>query len=342
VSRRAALALAGALAAAAAHAHVVYGTATLRGLVLESDLVASVRIVDPGAELLLREPVVVAEPLERIKGSFPPGPLRFVQHGHGVPLYEKGQEVALFLQRIERSRELRALAGRVDWVSIEEGAALASGAERVAALRAYAALEALPAAERPAELRRVTLALLASPDARLASSALLDLALAPDVPLVGAGDLPALEKILWSAETAIGVRLGLLAELERRRLVAGPPAWARLLREARGPERGAAVRAAGAHPSAPVTQELVKLLADEDALLVAAAAVSLGAPGNDAAVAPLAQLFAAREERVRLAAVRALGRIGTPAARAALAQAAASHADPATRRRAAAEVARER
>ena len=126
--------------AGAARAHVVYGTETLRGLVQQSDLVARVRILNPGTALPLEEPVVAAEVLELIKGAAAAaeGPLRFVQHGHGVPLYQKDQEVALFLQRIERSRELGSLAGNVDWISIQEGDALAADAEparRAARLR---------------------------------------------------------------------------------------------------------------------------------------------------------------------------------------------------------------
>jgi HEAT repeat protein len=74
-------------------------------------------------------------------------------------------------------------------------------------------------------------------------------------------------------------------------------------------------------------------------LLVSSAAVSLGVPGNEKAVAPLGKLLGSSSERVRMAAIRGLGRIGTPSAQARLAQAAASHPDPDTRRRAGAEVA---
>ena len=342
MKRRAAVAVAvaTALVAGAIRAHVVYGTATLRGLVLESDFVASVRIVDAGTEPSLQEPIVVAEPVEMIKGSPVDGRLRFAQHGHGVPLYRKDQRVVLFLQRIERSRELGSLAGQVDWVSIQEGEALASDAGMVAALRAYAVLEKLAPEQQPQALRRITVELLASPDPRLASSAVRDVALARDAPIVSAADLPELERIVASRATPVGVRAGLLAELERRGLVLGPVEWAKLLRETRGPDRIGAVRAVAAHPSAPVTQELVALLASDDLLLVSAAAISLGAPGNDAAVEPLAKLLASSEARVRMAAIRGLGRVGTSAAKARLAEAAAAHPDPATRRHASAEAGR--
>ena len=356
----AAFAVASMLAAGAARAHVVYGTDTLRGLVVQSDLVARVRILDPGApgpgvpvmgapdpgapgsDAPLGEPIVVAEVLELIKGApaLAPGPLRFVQHGHGVPIYAKNQEVVIFLQKIERSRELSALAGKVAWVSIQEGKALAGTPSLMAALRALAALESLPIAQQPQGLRRITVKLLASPDPMLASSAVRDVAFLGDAPIVTAEDLPALEPVLWNASTPIGVRVALLSELERRKLVEGPPRWVKLLRETRGSDQIAAVRAVAAHPSAAVTHELVTLLASPDVLLVSAAAISLGVPGNEKAVEPLTKLLGSSTERVRMAAIRGLGRIGTPSAQASLAQAAASHPDADTRRRAGAEIAR--
>jgi HEAT repeat protein len=190
-------------------------------------------------------------------------------------------------------------------------------------------------------MRELTVKLLASPDPRLSSSAVHDLALADAAsPILTAQDLPALEKILWSGSTPIGVRVALLSELERREILPGSPQWVRLLRETRGEDRIAVVRAAAAHPSDPVTQELIGLLANDDVLLVSAAAISLGVPGNEKAVAPLAKLLGSSQERVRMSVIRGLGRIGTPSAQAVLAKTAASHPDPATRRRAGAEVAR--
>jgi hypothetical protein len=302
-------------------------------LTAESDLVARVRIVDPGAEVAIDEPrvremVVVADVLEPLKGGYAEKQLRFLQHGHGVPQYEKGEEVALFAQRIERSRELGGspIAGRVHWVSVQEAGGKfrlddATRAGFAGTVRAYAALEALPPEEQLDALHRITLDLLASLDERLASSAVRDLVLAAAAPLVTAADLPQLEPVLANPKTAVGVRIALLAELERRGLVEAPPRWAELLRTTSGPDRLAVVRAAGAHPSAPVAKALVALLGSDNPHLVSAAAISLGSDSP----------------RVRMAAIRGLGRVGTPGARAVLAEAAASHPDEATRRRAAAE-----
>jgi len=354
----AALAAACVLGAGAARAHVIYGTDTLRGLVAQSDAVVRVRILDPGspgAGSAQGEPVVVAEVLTWLErapvpgaaaapaGAPPAAPekLRFVQHGHGVPVYEKQQEAVIFLRRIERSRELAGLASEVAWVSLQEGPPLAGSEAELAALRAYVALEKLPLAQHPAGLREITLKLLASPDPKLASSAVRDVALLANAPIVTAEDVPALEKLLVSQQTPIGVRITLLSELERRQLVSGPPQWVKLLREARGADRIAVVRALASHPSAAVTHELVALLANPDGLLVSSAAISLGVPGNEKAVEPLAKLLGSSDPRVRNAAIRGLGRIGTPAAEASLAHAAASHPDADTRRRAGAAAPRQ-
>jgi hypothetical protein len=338
------------VAAGPALAHVVYGTPPLSLLTQESDLVARVRIIDPHSDLpladpLAREIVVVAEVLELLKGSYAKERVRFVQHGHGSPEYEKGEEAAVFLKRLERSRELggSAAASRIRWVSEQEaGSKFALDArvraDFVAAVRAYAQLAVLAPEARPEALHRITLKLLASPHPVLASSALRDLVMAGDASLLSARDMPTLEPLLASSATPIGVRIGLLVELERRGLVDGPPRWARLLRTTTGEDRFAVVRASAAHPSEPVTAELRALLASDDSLLVAAAAVSLGTPGNDAAVAPLAKLLKSDESRVRMAAIRGLGRVATPGAKQVLVKTAAEHPDAATRRRAGAEV----
>jgi hypothetical protein len=330
--------------------HVVYGTTTLRLLTLQSDLVARVRIVDSEADLMLEDPVVreavvVAEVLDLLKGRYSEKHLRFVQHGHGVATYEKGEEVVLFVQHIAKSRELASspIAERVHWVSQQEtGAKFALDAgtrdDFSAAVRAYAELEKLGPDAQPDALRRITVELLASPHETLATSAVRDVVLAADSPIVSARDLPVLEPVLASPQTPIGVRISLLAEVERRGLVEGPPRWAALIRTTAGPDRLVVVRAVGAHPSEPVATELTKLLARDNSQLVATAAVSLGSPRNDAAVAPLAKLLESRELRVRMAAIRGLGRIGTPAARKVLGETAATHPDTATQRRAAAEV----
>ena len=190
--------------------------------------------------------------------------------------------------------------------------------------------------------KRLTLALLRSPEPRLAASALNELVLAGDAVDLGEADLPELLGLvaqdLGSGTPGIGIRIGVLAELERRRLVETPERWARLLRDTEGEALLAVVRAVGAHPSPPVTGELLRLLGEDDDAVVYAAVLALGAPSNDPAVAPLGGILEGGNDRLRMAAIRSLGRIATPAARALLETTARSHPDSATRRRAGAEL----
>jgi hypothetical protein len=335
-----------------ARSHIVYGTKTLSQFVAEADVVARARVVDADAVLVLegegkRRPLVVAELLEVMKGPAEPGPVRFAQHGHGVADFEDGEEVLLFLERTEHHRELSKLGGAegVLWVSLQEHAAkflLTPGSRDAILIATRSYLQVADAApdERYAALRKATFAQLSSPDPRLASSAVRDIALAEDPPLVTGADLPVLEPVLASASTPIGVRVALLAELERRELLDGPPRWVALLRATEGRELRSVIAAAGTHPSLPVHAVLLEILAGNDADAAAAAAISLGWPGNEQAVPPLRGTLASLDSRLRMASIRGLGRIATPSARKVLEEAAASHPDAGTRRRARAEAAR--
>ncbi len=206
-------------------------------------------------------------------------------------------------------------------------------------MRAYVALDSLAEAPaRLAALRSLTVELLASPEPALAESALAELVAASDEPLLTVAEAPAMESLVSDPGVRIGIRVGLLALLEARGLVGGPPSWARLLSTASGPEQRAAIRAAGAHPSPEVTAELLRLLRGGDSETAAEAAVALGSPGNDAAIGPLTVVLSGGDPRLGRSAVRGLGRIATAHAREALRIAAASHPDPDVRRRAQAQL----
>ncbi len=339
------------LTAARAPAHVVYGSPTLYQLVVDSDLVVRARILDRattgGAEEIQNRPLVGAKVLAVYKGSHDSTEIRFAQHGHGVPTYEPGDEALLFLRRIERVRELDQLAvtGETAWVSLQEHDSAytmtpAAKSTFDAAVRAYVAAAATPEpSARLASIRAVTIAQLRSPEPRLANSALRDLVLM-GAALVTADTAPALIEISDDPTLGIGIRLGVLTVLEQLGMVDGPPRWAHLLQNTPAPDRLAVVRAAAAHPSAPVTVELVKLVEGDDAELAAAAAVSLGVPGNEAAIAPLVHAVEHGDDRLQMAAIRGLGRIATKSAQAALEQISQNHPEPAIRRRATGEVAR--
>lgn len=345
------LALAGLTFAVPAHAHVVYGTPSLRDMAQDADVVVRVRItaarrVAEVAETRARRPVVDAVVLETLHGE-PVQRVTFAVQGHGPAEYHDGEEALVFLRRLDRVPELAVtpLVGRVDWVSLQETTdkiplSPRTRAAWVDATRRYLVARAVadPAGRRAA-LRDTTITLLASPEPRLAASALRDLVRAgAGLPLTPT-DVPRLEALLDRDAVPIAVRIGVLAELEHRGLVAGAPRWARLVARARRADLVAVVRAVAAHPSPDVTAALVRVLETATPDAIAAAAVSLGAPGNDDAVAPLSRLLARDEVRLRLAAIRGLGRIGTAEALASLRVAAAFHPDAETRRRARAEVA---
>jgi hypothetical protein len=333
-----------------APAHIVYGTANLRQQIAEADVVARAPIVDAGGVLVLedpplRRPIVEARLLEVLKGGVEPGLVRFAQHGHGVAEFVDGEEVLLFLRHIERSAELDdpRLAAKVQYVSLQQHDArypLAgkSGERFVAASRAYLAVDAIrDPASRLAAQRQLTLEMLLSEEPRLALSALQDLVQHDRIALVTRDDLTVLVARITDPQAPVGLRVGLLAELQRRELTDGPALWVKLLKTTRGADLAAVVRAAGVHPSSPVTAELTRILGGEDAVASRAAAVALGTPGNDTATAALVGALGSEDARLRMAAIRGLGRIATPAARDVLATAAKSHADPETRRRARAE-----
>jgi hypothetical protein len=335
--------------AAPAAAHLVVGTKTLRALCGEAEVVVRARISGRSEASIgddgKRRPVVDAQILETLKGAPAGESIRFVQHGHGVAPFETGDEALVFLHSLHRSPELRALSGRDDvvWVSLQEQAdsypATEADTELIRAVRDFVAAGRLPTrAERSESLRRATLRQLASSDARVAGSAVRDLVAAEHDPVIRAADLPAIEAVLMNASTPIGVRIGVLSELERRNLLDTRVHWVRLLRTTQGSERRSVIRAAGMRPTPEVNGALVEILAADDIEAAKTAAVALGTPGNRAAVAPLGAALASDHSSLRLASIRGLGRIATPEARKLLAQAAASHPDPATRRRARAEV----
>jgi hypothetical protein len=366
--------------ASVARAHIVVGSKSLRVLVAESDLVLRARVVEvrgiAGRSLAgpgLERPDLEAVVLEILKGELPggapkegslePARVRFVQHGHGVATFEPGREYLLFLVDLARIRELGVLAetGAHRWVSLQEHDAAhpldaardASGRDvRLAATRAYvgAEIDAQVAAAtgsgteaRWQALRGVTLALLGSGDAGLAASVLGDLVAAPDAPFVTPADRPALEAILDDPRTTQGVRVALLAELERRGLLAGgspsgEERWLALLQDA-GPSADlvVAIRAAGQDARPAVRARLLALLSSERDDVAAAAASSLGRSGDASTVVALAASLEHPSSRVRQAAIRGLGRTRTAAALQVLEEVGASHPDPATRRLAAAE-----
>lgn len=351
--RPALLALVITLASVNASAHVIMGTKSLHLRVVEADVIVRGRVLDPelvfvSADGKTRRELVEVQVLEELKGKAGAETLRFAQDGHEVARYRAGQEALFFLEPIAKSRELRALA-------VPAGPTHVSGQEHdelflleaphgevlLSATRAFARSESVATTdERVALIRGATLDLLTSGDSQLGAFALASLVLTPDAELVVAADLPRLEKLLADPNVSIGLRAGLVAELERRGLVDGPTRWLTLLQKARPSDLPTAIRAAGVHPSEPVQRHLLGLLEDpnSETEIAAESAIALGTPQNVAVVGALAVALAKGEPRLRNAAIRGLGRIGGPEARRALEQAARYHPDSATQGRARAEL----
>jgi len=322
-------------------------------------------------------PVVVADVLEVLRGAYSGERIAFAQHGHGVAPFTPGREHLLFLIELARHPELDALApsgpeepGHVRWVSLQEhddahpldgpGAGALLEATR-AYCRAYGPSRGPSDGARdgardgvrdgarasPAEdtdwLREATLRLLESGNDHLAASAVRDLAGAPGLPLVTAADRVRLEAVLDAPATDPGVRVALLAALERRRLMDGRARWLRWLGDdAPTSDLVVTIRAAAQDPRPEVRARLQALLASDRAEVAAAAAAALGRAGDEAAVEPLAAALDHPSSRVRHAAIRGLGRTRTDAAVAALEEAGAAHPDPTTRRLALAEARKRR
>jgi hypothetical protein len=318
---------------------------SLRRLTFDADVIVRARVVATSATIdagSVTYPLVHVEVLATLKGTVAPGPLAFASVGEGAARFVDGEDVLLFLQRIDRVAALAAttLPTRLGWVAIPNaGEKLLvsdrSGPALVDAVRRYVALDAIPDPDgRGDALRSLSLQLLRSGEPLLVTSVLRDVAPGGDAGALTLTDLPTLLPVVESSRVPIGTRIALVAELERRGLVFGPARWVRLLRTAHGSDLLAVLRAVREHPSAGVNAQLIPMLSDRDLALATAAATALGAPGNVEAVRPLAESLARSDPAFGAAALRSLARVGTHSARQALELAAAHHPDPQLRRQA--------
>ncbi|HPG26612.1 MAG TPA: HEAT repeat domain-containing protein [Myxococcota bacterium] len=333
-----------------ARAHIVVGEKSLQQHVAESRTVIIARVLDPAAryrsaEGRIERPVLEVEVEETLKGLATQSPLRIAQHGHGVATYRPGDRAIFFLDPIEAHRELRALEGpgaptHVSTQEHDEAFVLGppDGERMLGAVRAYVKVAdaTLDAATRTGLLRKATLDLLESRSGPLGASALSSLVASPSIELLRREDLPRLDALLVDAERPPGFRAGLLAELERRRLVEGEARWTRLLASSPREDLPATIRAVGPRAGDALESHLLRLLKDGDERIAAEAALALGRPGRVRAVPELAKAIGTGGPRLRGASIRALEAIGTTEARQALERIAAEHPDATTRRRAAA------
>lgn len=341
----------GLLGAKVGTAHVVMGIRGLPLRVADSDLIVRGEILDPARIFVLpdgrtRRRLVEARILETLKGQATRETIRLVQEGHEGPRYRKGEEVLLFLEDLARSRELAVLAtpmpGGPTYQSTQESdehfLLSPPGDTTEVLLSAVRDLirseQTIPGEARLGLVRRATLALLGSHDAQLGSSALASLVIAQESELIRMQDLPRIERILADPDVSMGVRAGLLAEIERRGLVESASHWQALFEAAPADALRVVIRAAGSHPGEAVDKRLKGLVAGAETEIAAEAAIALGRPGNVAAVGALAVALETGEARLRWAAIRGLTRIGEREALAVLERAATGHPDPGTQRRA--------
>ena len=346
------------LAGSAARAHIEVGERSLVAQVAGAALVVHAEIETAGeryeaTEGGLARPIVRARVIETLKGSASWETVVFAQHGHGVADYAVGDRALLFLDPVTAHRELGALAslpGAPRFVSRQEHDEAyrvdgAIGETLLAAVRDLVRAQAPPTGdaapsrdERRALIRRATLALLTSGDARLGSSVLATLGAESGARLIEAEDLPRLLAVTRDPRASVGFRAALLSQLEALGLLPLQVAseWHRLVASVPRAERGRVLRAAGASTHPEVADLLIGYVGGEDPGLASEAAIALARPDRARAVPALARALSSADARLRGAAIRALTAIASPDARAALGRAASAHPDPSTRRRAAA------
>lgn len=334
-----------ALPVAEASAHSIPGANTLHDLCRAADVVAVGRITlvstpNPGSNELPPVRVEVTE-LLRSNGE-KPGAFWFWPHRHGNDTYVVDEELLLFLdpsRTPERAKEakyeaLEAIGDR--FVIPKEARDI-----WIDAARKYVALGKGPKSSiDPRELGRLSVAMLAGSDATLAQFALRDLTLAGTAPVLGETDVPDLVRIIEDKKRPAMLRVGLLSELERRKLTPVGSHWVSVLESTPTNERSAVISGAKSRWFVPEVNAALVAMIEHGALDEAiSAARAVGAEGNEAAVDALAAAVLRESAELRHAALGSLRRINSMDARDKLAEFAKTHPDPDTRKVALAEMA---
>lgn len=327
------------------HAHTIPGAQTLHDLCRAADVVAVGRITlvstpDPHATTL---PAVDAEVTEIIReGDLKKGSLRFWPHRHGNEQYVVGEELLLFL---EPTRALER-AIEVKFEAIEAiGDRFIVPADRrdvwIDAARTYVKLGKGPRGSTdPFELGRISIRMLARPETQLAHMALRDLMLAETAAAIGQNDVPELLRIVDDANRPAMLRVGLLSELERRKLTPLGLHWVSVLETTSSNDRSAVISGAKSRWFVPeVNAALVAILDRGSPDEAISAARAVGAEGNDAAVEALARAVEREPAELRFTALSSLRRINSVHGRDKLEGVARSHPDAETRKVALSEIA---
>lgn len=334
-----------AIPASDAAAHSIPGALTLHDLCRTAEVVAVGRITlipapKPNTSAL---PAVRAQVTELLRaGDEKPGEIWFLPHRHGNDEYVIGEDVLLFLEKT-RTPERVAEAKYEAIEAIGDRFVLPSSGREIwiEAARKYVALgKGSRNSTDPQELGRLSLAMLTSSEPQLAHFALRDLTLAGTAPVLREGDVPAALRIVDDAKRPAMLRVGLLSELERRKLTPVGAHWVSVLESTATNERSAVIAGAKSRWFVPeVTAALVEIIdrgAPDEAI---SAARAVGAEGNEAAVDALAQAALREPAELRYAALGSLRRINSASARDKLAELVRTHPDAETRKVAQAELA---
>jgi len=327
-----------------ADAHSIPGAQTLHDLCRAAEVVAVGKITlisapEPGSTTL---PPVRAEISELIRpGDEKPGSVWFWPHRHGNDEYVIGEELLLFLDRTTKPEAAKD-AKYEALESIGDRFIIPAEARDIwiDAARKYVELGKGPKnSTDPRELGRVSLAMLASPNTQLAHFALKDLTLHGTAPLIGEKDVPELLKIVDDAKRPAMLRVGLLSELERRKLTPVGAHWVSVLDSTPTNERSAVISGAKSRWFVPeINTALVTMIDKGSADEAIAAARAVGAEGNEAAVDALVRAVSREPAELRFAALGSLRRINSTTAREQLAEFAKTHPDPDTRKAAQSEM----
>lgn len=326
-------------------AHSIPGAQTLHDLCRAADVVAIGRITlvstpNPHATTL---PPVDAEVTEIFReGDVKKGSIRFWPHRHGNEQYVVGEELFLFLEPTRApERAVEAKYEAIEAIGDRFIVPVDRRAEWIDAARKYVALGKGPRGSiDPRELGRVSISMLASPETQLAHQALRDLMLAGAAPVIGQSDVPELLRIVGDANRPAMLRVGILSELERRKLTPVGSHWISVLETSSSNDRSAVISGAKSRWFVPeVNAALVAIVDRGSSDEAISAARAVGAEGNEAAVEALVRAVGREPAELRYTALGSLRRINTAGVRDKLEGFAQSHPDAETRKVARAEIA---
>jgi HEAT repeats len=313
---------------------VVVGRATLRQYVQHSRAAVAAEIASPlrlweAPDGSQRQPIWRVRVLETLRGEALPESLDVFAHGEGLPRFDEGDRVLLFLERTAERPEFAALAERFPWFTGQEPGEewrldrdAGAGDAVLAAARRWAAWTDAPREQQASGLRSLLLEEVTSPVPRLRDdgvSELMSLAGRADA-FPDAESLAPFVAVARSTRLPLGPRLVLLDALGRNPAWDAGEAWHALVKEPHGAaELARLATAAGARSDPALSVWLRTLLAHPDAGVRRAAAAALGHPRHAGAEPSLAGAARDPDPCVARAAIRSLAALETAASRRALA-----------------------